>query len=172
MANNVLTATSIVTYAAIPTSNYAATGAALSGDTFEQADRLSQNPLGAKINTIRFNVAIRGISDNGIIEYAMFKIERATAVPQLGDGQLPDQTSINSLGLQAAMRQFQPGRVLHFGQLAIATEQPRVFVKTINYAKFKMSTLRTGDYYGIIIHNRNPAAVTIDVQMMYKSAVV
>ncbi len=170
ISNGLSTNTSLIFYAAIP-ANYAVTGTALSSDTFENADRQQNCPIGSTIDNIVFNIAFRGLTDNGVMEYAFFKIERSNVVPTGDNVMLPNDTVILSQGLQSAIRQYQPGRVLHYGQVAVATEQPRCISKSVPYGKFKLSKLRTGDYYGVQIFNRSAATVFVDVQARYKAKI-
>ena len=169
IGNNQTTNTALSFFAAHASGQYSETGAALTEDRFEQADRLQQVVIGNHIDTIIYNVDISDVTGSGIIEYAIFKIERAHVVPAFDGVLLPPQNTITTAGLQAAMRQYQPGRILKFGTVAVAAEQPRTFSVKGNYKKFKMSKLRTGDYYGIAIYNRTSAAATITIQARYQS---
>ncbi len=166
MSNAVASFGNVVFFAALP-ANYGIIGSALSADTFENSDRLQLCPLGCMISSVVFNISIRDVITSGTIEYAIFKVERASETPTTNQVYLPNDTEIGSIGLQAAMRQYQPGRVIKYGQIAVAAEQPRVLSIKGNYGKFKMAKLRTGDYYGIIIFNRASDITTIDVQSRY-----
>ncbi len=170
MANNPMASESVVMFAAVA-SNYATTGTSLTSDTFENADRSQLVPIGADIPSIVYNIAIRNATATAVLEFAFFKIERAHEVPQTNDVLLPSNATINSLGLQAAFRQYQPGRLLKYMKIAVAAEQPRAFSTKINYAKFKMVKMRTGDYYGVIIFNRGSMAMTIDIEARYNAKV-
>ncbi len=105
MSNNVNASTSVVFFAATA-ANFATTGNALSGDTFEQADRLQQNVVNSTISNIIYSVSIRDITSNGTIEYSVFKIERANAVPTADGVTLPNDALTLTQGLQSAVRQF------------------------------------------------------------------
>ncbi len=170
MANNVTSSASVVFFAAVP-ANYAVTGTLLTSDTFENSDRQQNCPIGCEIPFIVYNVFTRAITSDGIVEYAIFKVERASSVPTTDNVLLPDNTTISTQGLQAAMRQYQPGRVLKYGALAVAAEQPRQISLGMSYSKFKMAKMRTGDYYGIILFNRNGAGVTLDIQARYNAKI-
>ncbi len=170
MNQNLVSNTGTAFFASI-TASYNQTGTLLTSDTFENADRTQQTPIGADVNFIVYNISIRAGASASIIEYAIFKIERASGVPSLNNGLLPDDVTIQTQGLQSAMRQYQPGRILKFGQVAIAAEQPRALSLSGNYRKFRFAKQRTGDYYGIVIFNRGDDAVTLDIQARYNAKV-
>ena len=162
MSNN-----SVIFYAAVP-SNYAVAGTALTNDRFENADRLQAVVIGSHIDSIIYNISIRNISSDGVVEYAIFKIERAHEVPD-GNPLLPTDTQIQTEGLQTAMRRYQPGRIIKFGLIAVAGEQPRALSLKGNFKKFRMSKVRTGDYYGIILFMRGIETANIDFHGRYTS---
>lgn len=167
MNNIIQPADTLVFFASVP-ANYPVTGTPVTNDTFEQADRANLTPIGARITRITFDVSIQDITDQGTIEWAIFKIERAPTVPALGN-QLPLSAEISVQGLQQAMRQYQPGRVIKFGQLSVASEQPRSFRAIGRFGRFRMQANRTGDYYGIIIFNKTGGTPIISVQARYKA---
>jgi len=166
--NGVLQPSTSSTVIAAQAGNFNTTGDALSGDTFENADRLTTVQIGAKIFNIIYNLGIRDLTGDGIIEWAILKIERSPVVPTQGSG-LPTNAEITTIGLQAAVRQYQPGRVLKFGTIAVAAEQPRTISLKGNYSKFRFTTMRTGDFYCIMIFNRSETAITLDTQMRFKA---
>ncbi len=165
--NSVLNNATVVFYPAVP-ANYAVIGSPVTGDTFEQADRSQAVVIGSHIDTIIYNVSFRNIESDGVIEWAIFKIERAHEVPD-GNPLLPTDTEIQTEGLQTALRRYQPGRVIKFGTVAVAPEQPRVISLKANYRKFKMSKIRTGDYYGMICFVRGITSTNIDFHGRYQS---
>ncbi len=160
----------LIIFAAVA-SSYATTGVSLTSDTFEDADRDQRCPLGADIPSIIYDITVRDSETPTAVEYAIFKIERAHAVPADDDVLLPTSTSISTSGIQAAVRRFQPGRVIKMGVFAVAKEQPMHRSIKGNYQRFKMMKLRTGDFYGIQIFNRGLGQVTVDVQMRYLAKV-
>lgn len=159
---------SLIMFAAIA-ANYTVTGTALQTDTFENSDRLQNVVINSNIANVTYTISIRGTTTPATIEYSIFKVERASTVPVDDGVLLPTNTEIATEGLQAALRKHQPGRVIKFGAFATAEAQPRVVTVNGNYAKFKLSKLRTGDFYGIIIFNRGGADVIMDVQARFKS---
>ncbi len=159
-------------FAAVP-GTYIVTGTPLTNDTFEDADRAQRVPLGCEIPSIIYDISIRDATDSSSVEYCLFKVERAHEVPTTNDGLLPSSNSILTEGLQAAMRKYQPGRVIKFGVISVAAEQPLHRSIKGNYGKFKMAKVRTGDYYGIILFNRTggTGTLSVDVQMRYNALV-
>ncbi len=165
--NQVLSGNTATTVFAAQSSTYNVTGTSLTEDTFENSDRKDRVALGSDIPSIIFNITARDSSTPTALEYAIFKIERAHEVPLNDNTLLPDTVTCQTLGLQAAIRQYQPGRVLKFGIVAIATEQPRTFSVKGNYGKFKMAKMRTGDWYGIMFFNRGLGDITLDVHTRF-----
>ncbi len=169
MSQTVMANQSAVFFASI-TANYATTGQILTSDTFENADRQQQSPIGADINGIVFNLGFRNATASSVIECAFFKIERANVVPVADNVLLPDNTTINNQGLQSAFRQYQPARLLKYVKVAVAAEQPRTLSVRIPYKKFRMAKVRTGDYYGVMVFNRG-GELGIDFEARYKAQV-
>ncbi len=169
--SNIVTANQAVIFYASVTANYSVTGTGLSTDTFENADRQQNSPIGADINGIVFNIGIRNSTGTGVIEFAFFKIERSNTVPTGDNVSLPNDVTILSQGLQSAFRQYQPARLLKYMKVAVATEQPRAFSCRIPYKKFRMAKVRTGDYYGVMAFNRGATDVAIDFEARYKAQV-
>ncbi len=168
MSNNVNGNTSVILFASI-TSNYQVIGTALTNDTFENADRLQNVQLGANIDSIIYNIAIREIQNDGIVEYVIFKIERSDEVPDVTNTKMPTDVEITTEGLQSAFRRYQPGRVLKYGAFGVASAQPRAISVKGNYKKFNFSKVRAGDYYGILVFSRNASALVVDVQARYNA---
>ena len=169
IGNSVAANNATTFFPAQPVTAYLTAGSAITGDTHEDADRNVSNIIGSKIATIFNTISFRDVTVNGIMEIALFKVERANAVPTVGGGLLPTTVAITGQGLQQAMRQFQPGRVLKYLKAAIAAEQPRVVHAKHQLFKFNMSTMRAGDYIGIIVYNRSSAAVTVDFESRYNA---
>jgi len=162
--------TSVIMYAAVP-ANYGIIGTALGQDMFEQVDRSQNVAIGSHIDTIIYNIGIRDSTVPGIVSYAIFKVERAHEVPTANGILLPTDAQIFAEGLQQAMRRYQPGRILKYGQIAVAAEQPRTLSLKGNYKKFRMSKVRTGDYYGIILFNKAAVggSISMDLEGRYQS---
>jgi len=165
--NNILGAsTSILIIAVAPDLN--AGGSIIQTITDSNRDRL--NSIGSKVNSVNFNVTTRENTASGIIEYAIWKLERQTDVPQVVVSPMPTNVDIEATGLQQAMRLNMPGRIIMFGTFAYTPEVAMSRVLIGKFAKFKLSSVRPGDYFGILLYNRSSGAqpVTIDIQMRYK----
>lgn len=143
------------------------TGTAATTAAYSLSNREQENTVGGIIDTITFDISFNNAMSASVIEYAVFKIERASAVPALGTG-LPTSASILASGLQQALRIIQPGRVVKFGTLSIAPEQPATRHVVANFKKYRMNRIRQGDWYGIIIFNGSANSATISVQARYK----
>ncbi len=169
--NQSLTTNAGLVFFASTSANYATTGTPLTSDSFEQADRSQQVPIGSDINSIVYNISFRDGSAQAVMELAFFKIERAHVTPSLDNVLLPTEGTIGSQGLQAAFRQYQPGRLLKYLKVAIAPEQPRTLSVRVPYKKFKMAKVRTGDFYGVVIYNRSSATTGVDVEARYNAKV-
>lgn len=167
IGNSINAGSSVINYAAV-VANYGITGTALTSDLNEQVDRSQTVRLGENIDTITWDIGLSPV-DTGIIEICVFKVERANSVPTTDGTLLPANSTITTTGLQAAMRQYQPGRIIHYRKVGVAAAQPRAIKVVGNFAKFKMSKIRTGDYYGIAIYNRTPGICIIDFEARYKS---
>lgn len=133
----------------------------------EARDRDRTCAIGSHVNSIVFDIALRGAPTTGYVEYAVFKLERQTAVPTLGVVSMPTSATITTIGLQQAMRTANPGRIVKFGQIPYTAETTRVARISANFKKYRLSSVRQGDYFGIVIYNRT-GTVTFDVQMRYK----
>jgi len=168
MLNSVPGNQSVILFASV-TSNYQTIGTPLTNDTFENADRLQNTQLGANIDSIVYNIAIREIANDGIIEYVIFKIERSDEVPDTTNSKMPTDVEITTEGLQSAFRRYQPGRVLKYGAFGVASAQPRAISVKGDYKKFRFVKVRAGDYYGILIFNRNVASLEVDLQARYNA---
>ncbi len=113
------------------------------------------------------DIAIRGIVASGVVEVVVLKAERQPAVPTLGTG-LPPQATITTDGLQKSARTYQPGRVIFFGQMATAPEQPRTMKIPAKWGKYKMAKIRQGDFYLVLINNRSGSTIIYDVQSRFR----
>lgn len=166
IGNSVATSTAMV-FIAGNAGAYATTGTALTTVATGLSNREQENTVGSIINSIIYDISLQpGTGAGGVIEYAIFKLERQSAVPTVG-GTLPASATINTSGLQSAFRTLFPGRVLKFGMIPIT--EGTTAVKSIKgaYGKFKMAKIRTGDFYGIMFFNRTAQSVVISVQARY-----
>jgi len=131
------------------------------------ANREQECEIGSRIGKTTIDVTLRGVTASGSIEYVVWKRERQQTVPIVGLG-LPNDPAIVTNGMQQLYREFLPGRCLRFGVKPVAAEQPSKIHLVINWAKFGMATIRTGDFYGISVFNRTDAILSVDFQVRYK----
>ncbi len=124
--------------------------------------------IGSTLGRTTFDISIRNPANSGMIEYAVYKIERSTAVPAVGALNLPSSADVNTGGLQCEMRNHNPGRILEFGLIPYTVETTRMKKLVINWKKFRLATMRQGDFYGIVLFNRGPNTITIDVYCRFK----
>ncbi len=135
------------------------------------SNREQENTIGSKIFRIVYDIIIQPATGvGGALEYAVYKIERAAAIPVPGAG-LPTDANILTLGLQAAFRQIQPGRIIKYGAIPFTNETTNVRTIVGNYSKYKLQGLRTGDFYGILLFNRSAQAPVISVQSRYNECI-
>jgi len=114
------------------------------------------------------DIGVRDQEANGMIEIIVWKRERQGNVPVPGTG-LPPTATVLTSGMQMAFRSEMPGRVYKYIKRAIAPEQPANIHIDQKWYKFKVSTIRQGDFYGVSIFNRNTtSAVIIDIETRYK----
>ncbi len=169
---NAMTALGSLTFFAANAGAYVTTATVLTAAREAISNREQENTIGSKIFGITFDIIIQPAADlvGGALEYVVFKIERAFATPVSGTG-LPTDANILTLGLQAAFRQIQPGRVIKYG--AIPYTEQTTAVRTIrgSYGKFKLSTIRTGDFYGIMLFNRAANTPIVSIQSRYKECI-
>ncbi len=135
---------------------------------YATSNKQQEVTVGSQIGRTTFDIGIRGATTSGILEYMVFKVERANTIPALGAGGLPTAAQILAGGMQCTMREFQPGRCLEFGLLAYTADTTRTKKIVTNWKKFKMATLRQGDFYGIIYFNRGGGSVTVDSYCRFK----
>lgn len=166
MGQSVVTVTSL-THIFANASTYLTTGVGVTTPYAGTANREQENQIGSKIGTTIISISARDLTASGILEYAVWKRERQPAVPVAGTG-LPSNARMLAVGTQTAMREEMPGRILHYGKVAVAPEQPRAWTVKINWAKFRLQTIRTGDFYGITFFNRSADTIVVDVETRYK----
>jgi len=173
MGNSVASSTSVTFFAAnAGTFNTTASGLNVAREAL--SNRQGEVTIASKIFRIVYDITIQpdtqGSLAGGAIEYVVFKIERSAVVPTTGAG-LPTDIDITTLGLQAAFRQVQPGRVLVFGQIPYTEQTTNVRTIVGRYGKYKLSTMRTGDWYGIMLYNRAANAPNISIQSRFNECI-
>lgn len=145
---------------------YANAGTAPTTARSSLSNREQEYEIGSHLGTTTINMAIRPGS-TGMYEYCVFKSERALAVPTNGNG-LPSAASITTNGLQYEMRALHPGRVVHYGQCSVTADMGATRQIKVPWSKYKLSKIRAGDYYGIIVFHRG-AGVNDDVDIQTRT---
>lgn len=123
--------------------------------------------IGNHVGATTYSISLTDITASGMIEIAAFKADRKESTPVLGTV-LPSAATINTSGLQQAIRMAIPGQVFKFMTGSFASEQPRQFTFTVKWSKFKKSKARAGDFYGLVIYNRSSQTIGVNVQARYK----
>lgn len=149
---------------------YQLTGTDVQTATATLSNREQEYTIGSHLGTSTINITFRGASASGSYQIVVFKRERQAAVPINGTG-LPALARIIAVGMQMAFREEMPGRVLHFQTVGIALNQPRALVLKIPWAKYKLSKMRSGDWYGISIFNQGTTDGEFDIQTRTKELI-
>jgi len=124
--------------------------------------------VGHHIGRINIDVTVRKTTANGVVEFCVFKVERQFQTPVLGNFPIPSSAEMNGQGMQQICRLNNPGKVFHFSQRAYATQQTVAHKIIVSPAKYKLSKMKAGDHWVLMIFNRSESTATIDVQMRYK----
>ena len=124
--------------------------------------------VGHHVGTFNIDTTIRGSSGNGVVEYCVFKAERQTVVPLIGVDPIPSGADITAQGLQQACRLMLPGKVFHFSKTTYTLELNKTHRVKVSPAKFKLSKLKAGDHWLMLVHNRGGTAITFDFEARYK----
>ncbi len=139
---------------------------ATQGINDQDKDRTVQ--VGHHVGTFTIDFAIRNLTNDGVYEWCIYKVERVATTPVLGTHPVPSTATIVTQGLQQACRLANPGKVFHFSKRAYTIEQDIVHKIRVSPAKFKLSKLKAGDFWILQVFNRGPAIVTDDFECRYK----
>ncbi len=143
-----------------------AAGSASSNIEAQDKDRTVN--VGHHVGRLNIDTTIRGTSGNGVIEYCLFKVERAASTPAVGTHPVPSGAEITTQGLQQACRMANPGKVFHFSKTTYTVELNKVHKVIVSPAKYKLSKLKAGDHWCLLVHNRGGTAITFDFECRYK----
>ncbi len=124
--------------------------------------------VGHHIGTLNITTAVRLTTSDGVVEFCVFKVERADATPVIGTHPIPSASEIQTQGLQQACRLANPGKVFHYSKIAYSIELPRVHKIKVSPAKFKLSKIKAGDHWVLLVHNRSTTTITFDFECRYK----
>ncbi len=143
-----------------------AAGSASSNIEAQDKDRTIN--VGHHIGRLNIDLAIRSTTTDGVVEFCLYKVERADATPALGTHPVPSTAEVNTQGMQQACRLANPGKVFHYSKRAFSIENPFNHKIVVSPAKFKLSKIKAGDHWVLQVFNRSAATFTIDFEARYK----
>ncbi len=143
-----------------------AAGSASSNIEAQDKDRTVN--VGHHVGQLNLNLTIRNTTSDGVIEFAVYKVERADSTPSVGTHPIPTAGEVNLQGLQQATRLANPCKVFHFSTRAFSIENTINHRITVSPAKFKLSKLKAGDHWILQMFNRSSAVITFDYQGRFK----
>ncbi len=103
------------------------------------------------------NLTVATPVTSAILEYCWLKVDKADTVPALGT-LLPTSAECTTQGTQQAVRQEQPGRVIHYGTLPITSGATAVRQVKANWSRYGKNKVRIGDHYIFFVFQRGGSA--------------
>ncbi len=164
IATSLVNSTAFVTIIASP--SIFAAGSASSNIEAQDKDRTVN--VGHHIGRLNLDINIRNTSGDGVVEFCVFKVERAATTPVLGTHPIPSSSEVNSQGMQQACRLANPGKVFHFSKKPYSVENTQIHKIIVSPAKYKLSKFKAGDHWVLMTFNRGPTTVTIDYEGRFK----
>ncbi len=143
-----------------------AAGSASSNIEAQDKDRTVN--VGHHVGMFNIDTTIRATTADGVVEYCLFKVERLDATPAIGTHPIPSGAEITSQGLQQACRLSNPGKVFHYSKVVYSIEAPKTHKIKMSPAKYKLSKLKAGDHWCLLVHNRGGTQITFDFEARYK----
>ncbi len=144
-----------------------AAGSASSNIEAQDKDRTVN--VGHHVGRLNIDISIRNALNDGVIEFCLLKVERADSTPVIGTHPIPSSAEITSQGMQQACRLANPGKVFHYSKRVYTIEQNIVHKIIVSPAKYRLSKLKAGDHWILVMNNRAAAnAVTFDFEARYK----
>ncbi len=137
-------------------------------DNIEAQDKDRTVNVGHHVGTFFIDTTIRTTVADGVVEFCVFKVERAAATPAIGTHPVPSGAEITTQGLQQSCRLANPGKVFHYSKVVYSIEAPKTHKIKMSPAKFKLSKLKAGDHWCLLVHNRAASTVTFDFEARYK----
>ncbi len=137
-------------------------------DNIEAQDKDRTVNVGHHVGTFNIDLSVRSTTGTGIVEMCVFKVERSAITPVLGTFPVPSSAEILAAGIQQECRLKNPGKVFHYSKRAYAISQPVAHKIKVSPAKFKLSKMKAGDHWILLINNRGGTAVVIDTEVRYK----
>ncbi len=143
-----------------------AAGSASSNIEAQDKDRTVN--VGHHIGRLILDTSIRGTVTDGVLECCILKVERAESTPALGTHPIPSTAEILAQGMQQACRLANPGKVFHYSKVTYSIEAPKSHHMTVSPAKFKLSKVKAGDHWVLIVFNRATQSMIFDFEARYK----
>ena len=143
-----------------------AAGSASSNIEAQDKDRTVN--VGHHMGSITIDASIRTTSADGVVEFCVLKVERADTTPVIGTHPIPSSAEITAQGMQQACRMANPGKVFHYSKRAYTTEISFVHKIKVSPAKFKLSKVKAGDHWMLIVSNRGANSCVWDFEARYK----
>ncbi len=134
----------------------------------EAQDKDRTANVGHHIGTFTVDMGIRETPATGMVEFCLLKIERAVVTPLIGVGNIPTTAEVLTQGLQQASRLLNPGKVFHYSKRAYSDNTTIAHKIRVSPAKFRLSKLKAGDHWMLLMFNRGAGAVTFDFEARYK----
>ncbi len=143
-----------------------AAGSASSNIEAQDKDRTVN--VGHHVGSLTLDLSIRTTSADGVIEFCILKTERGDTTPIIGTHPIPSSSEITTQGMQQACRLANPGKVFHYSKRAYTIEISFTHRIKVSPAKFKLSKLKAGDHWMLIINNRSANSCVFDFEARYK----
>ncbi len=143
-----------------------AAGSASSNIEAQDKDRTVN--VGHHVGAFNIDMGIRDTGGNGVLEYCVYKVERAASTPVLGTHPVPSTAECLTQGLQQAARMANPGKVFHYSKRAYSDNFFVAHKIRVSPAKFKLSKLKAGDHWVLQLFNRSASSITFDFECRYK----
>ncbi len=144
-----------------------AAGSASSNIEAQDKDRTVN--VGHHIGRLNIDMTVRATSQPGVVEFCLLKVERSDATPAIGTHPIPSTLDISSAGMQQACRMANPGKVFHYSKRAYTVEHNFTHKISVSPAKYKLSKVKAGDHWVLLMFNRATAGNFIfDFEARYK----
>jgi len=139
---------------------------ATTGIDDQDKDRTTQ--VGHHIGILNIDISVRNTTGDGVVEFCVYKVERAATVPALGVHPVPSTAEVLASGMQQECRLQNPGKVFHYSKRTYSIEQPFNHKIKVWPAKYKLSKIKAGDHWILQVFNRGGTAVALDFEGRYK----
>lgn len=145
-------------------------GGSMNADRRDE-DRLTEVGNGRHIRNMIVSIGfIPSANSQGYYELGFIKYERSFTVPTLGTDPVPSTANMLSVGLQQEVRSLTPGYMVKYMQVPISAETTKIISVKVDWAKYKKSMVRDGDYFTLLVFNRTAAAGTYDINTRFNTS--